>query len=143
MLKNIPAILSPDLLYALRAMGHGDEIAIVDANFPAEYLGPEVIRADGSSATDVLNAVLALLPLDDFVDHAAIAMAVVGDPNATPPIFGEFEQIIAKHEPAAKFSTIERFTFYDRARGASAVVQTGEGRLYGNILLKKGVIRQS
>lgn len=143
MLKNIPAILSPDLLYALRAMGHGDEIAIVDANFPAEYLGPEVIRADGSSATDVLNAVLALLPLDDFVDHAAIAMAVVGDPNATPPIFGEFEQIIAKHEPAAKFSTIERFAFYDRARGASAVVQTGEGRLYGNILLKKGVIRQS
>lgn len=143
MLKNIPAILSPDLLYALRAMGHGDEIAIVDANFPAEYLGPEVIRADGSSATDVLNAVLALLPLDDFVDHAAIAMAVVGDPNAKPPIFGEFGQIIAKHEPAAKFSTIERFAFYDRARGASAVVQTGEGRLYGNILLKKGVIRQS
>jgi L-fucose mutarotase len=143
LLKNIPAILSPDLLYTLRAMGHGDEIAIVDANFPAEYLGPEVIRADGSSATDILNAVLALLPLDDFVEDAAIAMAVVGDPTAKPPIFGEFEALIATHEPTAKFSTIERFAFYDRARGASAVVQTGERRLYGNIILKKGVIRQS
>ena len=143
MLKNIPAILSPDLLYTLRAMGHGDEIAIVDANFPAEYLGPEVIRADGSSATDILNAVLSLLPLDDFVDTAAVSMAVVGDPDAKPPIFGEFEALIAKHEPTAKFSTIERYAFYDRARDASAVVQTGEGRLYGNIILKKGVIRQS
>jgi L-fucose mutarotase len=79
MLKNVPAILSPDLLYTLRAMGHGDELAIVDANFPAEYLGPEVIRADGSSATDILNAVLSLLPLDDFVDHAAIAKCQTTD----------------------------------------------------------------
>lgn len=143
MLKSIPPLLGPDLLAALRAMGHGDEIAIVDANFPAEYLGPDVIRLDGIPATDVLDAILTLLPLDDFVDEAAIGMAVVGDASARPPIFDEFSAIIKKHEPAQGFSTIERFAFYDRARGAAAIVQSGETRLYGNIILKKGVIRQA
>jgi len=141
MLKSIPPILGPDLLYALRAMGHGDEIVIVDANFPAEYLGPEVMRLDGVSATQVLDAVLTLMPLDDFVDAAAIGMAVVGDAAARPPIYGEFETIITRHEPGQGFSTIERFAFYERARTAAAAVQTGEARLYGNIILKKGIIR--
>lgn len=68
MLKNIPALLGPELLSTLRAMGHGDEIAIVDANFPAEFLGPLVIRADGVSATDMLDAILSVMPLDDFVE---------------------------------------------------------------------------
>lgn len=141
MLKNIPALLGPDLLSTLRAMGHGDEIVIADANFPAEFLGPEVIRADGISATDMLDAILTVLPLDDFVEEAAIGMAVVGDPNAVPPIFGEFEAILARHEPGRRFSTVERFAFYARAKSAAAVIQTGEARLYGNIILKKGVIR--
>jgi L-fucose mutarotase len=141
MLKNIPALLGPELLSTLRAMGHGDEIAIVDANFPAEFLGPMVIRADGIPATDILDAVLTVLPLDDFVDEAAIGMAVVGDASARPPIFDEFDAIISRHEPAMSYSTIERFAFYDRAKKAAAVVQTGEARLYGNIILKKGVIR--
>ncbi|UYN98306.1 MAG: ribose ABC transporter [Devosia sp.] len=143
MLKNIPPLLGPDLLATLRAMGHGDEIAIVDANFPAEYLGPDVIRADGIPATDMLDAVLTLLPLDDFVEEAAIGMAVVGDAGARPPIFDLFETIVRRHEPAKSFTTIERFAFYDRARTASAVIQTGEARLYGNIILKKGVIRSA
>ena len=78
MLKNIPPILSPDLLHALRAMGHGDEIVIVDANYPAESAGPPVIRLDGLLATDVADAVLSLLPLDDFVEEQAFAMEVVG-----------------------------------------------------------------
>jgi len=140
-LKNIPPLLGPQLLHTLRAMGHGDEIAIVDANFPAEHLGPRTIRADGISATDMLEAILTLLPLDDFVDEAAIGMAVVGDPAARPPIFDEFETIIRRHEPAMSYSTIERFAFYDRTKKAAAIVQTGESRLYGNIILKKGVIR--
>ncbi|ODT66157.1 MAG: ribose ABC transporter [Pelagibacterium sp. SCN 63-23] len=141
MLKHIPPILGPELLSTLRAMGHGDEIVIADANFPAAFLGPRVIRADGIPATDMLDAILTVLPLDDFVGEAAIGMAVVGDPTASPPIFGLFADILGRHEPGRGFSTIERFAFYDRARRAAAVVQTGEGRLYGNILLKKGVIR--
>ena len=141
MLKNIPPLLGPELLSTLRAMGHGDEIVIADANFPAEFLGPLVIRADGISATDILDAILTVMPLDDFVDEAAISMAVVGDPSAEPPIFGEFKALLARHEPGQGFSTIERFAFYDRARKAAAVIQTGEARLYGNIILKKGVIR--
>ena len=141
MLKNIPPILSPDLLHTLRAMGHGDEIVLVDANFPAEFLGPLTIRADGISATDMLDAILTVLPLDDFVEEAAIGMAVVDNPDAVPAVFSEFRNILVRHEPTRNFSTIERFAFYDRARKAAAVVQTGESRLYGNIILKKGVIR--
>ena len=141
MLKNIPALLGPELLSTLRAMGHGDEIVIADANFPAEFLGPLVIRADGITATELLDAVLTVMPLDDFVDEAAVGMAVVGDPTARQPIFDDFESIVRRHEPEMGFSTIERFAFYDRAKKAAAVIQSGETRLYGNILLKKGVIR--
>ena len=141
MLKNIPALLGPELLSTLRAMGHGDEIALVDANFPAEFLGPMTIRADGISVTAMLDAVLALLPLDQFVEETAIGMQVVGDPAARQPIDDEFDAIIARHEPNKHYSKMERFAFYDRARKAAAIVQTGEARLYGNIILKKGVIR--
>ncbi len=141
MLKLVPALLGPELLSTLRAMGHGDEIVIADANFPAEFLGPLVLRADGISATDMLDAVLTLLPLDQFVEETAIGMQVVGDPSARQPIDAEFEAIIARHEPDKAYSKIERFAFYDRARKAAAVIQTGEARLYGNIILKKGVIR--
>ena len=141
MLKNIPSILGPELLSTLRAMGHGDEIVIADANFPASFLGPRLIRIDGISATDVLDAVLTVMSLDEFVDEAAFGMAVVGDPTAREPIYDLFENIIRRHEPAMGFSTLERFAFYDRARAAAAIVQTGETRLYGNIILKKGIIR--
>lgn len=143
MLKNIPPLLGPELLSTLRAMGHGDEIVIVDANFPAAFLGPRLIRVDGRSATDVLDAVLTLMPLDEFVDEAAFGMAVVGKPEAREPIYDLFEEIIRRHEPRMGFSTLERFAFYDRAKTAAAIVQTGENRLYGNIILKKGIIRPS
>jgi L-fucose mutarotase len=141
MLKNIPAILSPELLYALRAMGHGDEIVIADANFPASSVGPDVIRADGVTGTVLTDAILALMPLDEFVPEQAFVMQVVGDPAARPPIFAEYEAVIARHDPKAKMGTIERFAFYERAAKGFAVVQTGENRLYGNIILKKGIIR--
>src|SRR5690349_12141304 len=143
MLKNIPPILSPDLLHALRAMGHGDEIVIVDANFPAESSGPPVIRLDGLLATDVADAVLTLMPLDTYVDEQAFGMEVVGDPKKREQTHKDFDKLVKKHEPTMKLSLIERFAFYERVKGAYAIVQTGERRLYGNILLKKGIIRPS
>lgn len=141
MLKGIPPILGPDLLAILRAMGHGDEIAIVDANYPAESAGPEIVRLDGLSATDVLDAVLTLMPLDSFVDTAAFAMQVVGEPDRREPVMEEFSEIIARHEQGFSLGTIERFAFYDRVKTAYAIVQTGERRLYGNVLLTKGIVR--
>ena len=141
MLKGIPPILGPDLLYILRAMGHGDEIAIVDANYPGDSAGPELVRLDGLTATEVLDAVLTLMPLDTFVDEQAIGMAVVGEPDSRVEIHGNFDTIVKKHEPKMKLTLMERFAFYDRVSDAYAVVQTGERRLYGNILLKKGIIR--
>jgi L-fucose mutarotase len=140
MLKKIPPLIGPDLLYALRAMGHGDDIVIADANFPAESAGPPVIRMDGHSATDVIDAILTLLPLDTFVPDAATRMEVVGDPDRIEPITTEFEKLLARHAPDIRITALERFAFYDRAEQAFAIVQTGEGRLYGNLILKKGVI---
>jgi L-fucose mutarotase len=140
MLKTIPPILGPELLMTLRAMGHGDEIAIVDANYPAESAGPPVIRMEGQSATDVLDAILTLMPLDSFVDQPAIGMQVVGQPERREPIYDDFDAVIARHETGCRLAPIERFAFYERVNSAFAIVSTGERRLYGNILLKKGVI---
>lgn len=142
MLKNIDPLLSPELLAALRAMGHGDELAIVDANYPAVSSGRPVIRMDGvPSATRILEAVLSLLSLDEFVPCAAFHMQVVHDATAEVPIFAEFRTLLQQYEPkAAKLEGIERFAFYQRVRGCFAVVATGERRLYGNLILKKGII---
>ena len=141
MLKNIPPILGPDLLGILRAMGHGDEIAIVDANYPADSAGPALIRLDGISATDVLDAVLTLMPLDDFVEEAAICMQVVGNAGKREPVMDQMDSIVRRHEPSMTLDSMERLAFYERVSRGYAIVQTGERRLYGNILLKKGVIR--
>ncbi|MGO4915217.1 RbsD/FucU family protein [Pseudogemmobacter sp. W21_MBD1_M6] len=141
MLRNVPAILSPDLLHALRAMGHGDDIVIADANFPAESAGPKCIRLDGVSASDALRAILTVMPLDSFVPDPALTMQVVGNPDAVPDVVADFQRIINEAaDTPAPLGQLERFAFYDRARTAFAVVQTGETRLYGNIILKKGVI---
>lgn len=141
MLKLIPPLLGPDLLHTLRAMGHGDEIAIVDANYPASFAGPKLLRAEGILATDMLDAILALMPLDTFVDHAAFGMAVVDYPDQVEPIHTLFGDIIARHEPGMSLNRLERHAFYARVKSAAAIVQTGEARLYGNVLLKKGIIR--
>jgi len=143
MLRSIPAILSPDVLWTLRAMGHGDDLVIADANFPATALGARCHRLDGVSATDVLQAVLTVLPLDRFVDNPALTMAVVDDPAAVPPIVAEFQDITTQTaDNPATLDRLERFAFYERARSAFAIIQTGETRLYGNIIVKKGVIGQ-
>lgn len=141
MLRNINPLLSPDLLHALRAMGHGDEIALVDANYPAESAPPPCIRADGSDNSAILAAVLSVMPLDTFVDDPALSMQVVGDPTAIPDAVKDFQAIIDSTADAPRqIQSLERFAFYERAANAFAVVQTGESRLYGNIILKKGVI---
>ncbi|MEP3276046.1 MAG: RbsD/FucU domain-containing protein [Stappiaceae bacterium] len=141
MLRGIDPILSPELLHTLRAMGHGDEIVIADANFPGMSVGQRLIRLDGITATHVLEAILTLMPLDGFVDKPANTMQVVDDPAAIPPVVAEFQNIVNNiADNPATLGTIERFSFYDRAKEAYAVVQTGEDRLYGNIILKKGVI---
>lgn len=141
MLRNLDPILSPDLLHALRAMGHGDEIVLADANFPAESIGPRAIRADGSDCSAILQAVLSVMPLDTFVDDPALCMQVVGDPETIPDAVGHFQNIINQTADAPRqIQSLERFAFYHRAATAFAVVQTGERRLYGNIILKKGVV---
>ncbi|RFB78140.1 RbsD/FucU family protein [Methylovirgula sp. 4M-Z18] len=142
MLKGIDPILSPELLAVLREMGHGDEIAIVDANYPAASAGPTVVRLDGVAATEALDAILSLMPLDDFVPEAAWRMEVVGAPHQEQPIFAEFRNIIAAREgDSFELIPLERFAFYERASDAYAIVSTSERRLYGNVILKKGVIR--
>ena len=137
MLIGVNPLLSPDLLHALAAMGHGDEIAIVDSNFPATACAQRLIRIDGVSATAALEAILSLLPLDSFVEHSANVMQVVGDPTAVPEAVAAFTALIGAR---GKVGSVERFAFYERARKCFAIVQTGEGRLYGNIILTKGVI---
>lgn len=144
MLKGINPLLTPELLQALRAMGHGDTIAIVDANFPAASTGPPVIRLAGASATDAANAILSVLPLDDFVPASAWCMEVVGDAAAELPVMKEFREAIRTHEgDAFALSKLERFKFYEHASKAFCIVSTSETRLYGNLLLKKGVVKDS
>jgi L-fucose mutarotase len=141
MLRGIDPILSPELLRILRAMGHGDEIALVDANFPGEASASELVRLDGIDATRVLRAVLSVMPLDNFVPDPAISMQMVDNPQGMPPVVAEFQQIVdTVADNPARIAPLERFAFYERARGAFAVVQTGERRLYGNIIVKKGVL---
>jgi L-fucose mutarotase len=141
MLKGIDPVLSPDLLAILRAMGHGDEIVIADANFPSAAIAQRLVRLDGLSATRVLNAIASVLPLDDFVPHAAFRMAVVDAPDEVPTVCREFADRLAQQGYDREIAPIERMAFYERARAAFAIVATGEDRLYGNLILKKGVIR--
>ena len=140
MLKGLSPLLTPDLLHVLASMGHGDEIVLADANFPAATCARRLVQMPGVDAPQVLDAVLSVLPLDDFVDQPALTMQVMGDANAVPPVVQAFDASLRRHGARASTS-IERFAFYERARAAFAIVATGEGRVYGNILLKKGVVR--
>ncbi len=141
MLKNIPTILSPELLKVLMEMGHGDEIVIADGNFPAASVAKRLIRLDGHGVCDVLNSVLKLFPLDKYSDKPVGLMKVVPGDNVQPTIWDDYERIIKESgEPFEEFEFIERFEFYKRAKNAFAVIATSEEALYANIILKKGVI---
>ena len=145
MLKNIPPILSPELLKVLCEMGHSDRIVLADANFPSESVGKDaiVLWYDGLRIPELLDAILTLYPLDTYVVHPVQLMAVVpGDPVQTP-IWNTYEQIVAKHDSrgAAAFGSLERFAFYENARKAYCVIATGETAQYANIMLQKGVVK--
>lgn len=142
MLKGLDPLLNADLLGVLSAMGHGDDLVIADTNFPTTTMGKRVVRMPGIDAPRVLEAVLSVMPLDDFVDDPCGRIEVVGDPDQVPEVCRDFQKIIDRTEgggmPIAK---IERFEFYRRAREAFAVVQTGETRIYGCLIAKMGVVR--
>lgn len=141
MLKGISPLLTPALLKVLCEMGHGDEIVIADGNFPAESTNGRVIRLDAHGGTDVLRAIMSVFPLDTYANENAVLMEVVPGDNAETPIWDEYRDIIETAEPGRlRLGHIERFAFYERARGAYAVIATGERALYANLILKKGVI---
>lgn len=140
MLKGIDPLLGPELLATLRAMGHADEIAIVDANFPAAANARRLIRAEGVSATRMVGAILSVLPLEQFEPVAAFRMAVDGAPDELPPVIGEFERLLRRAGYAGPIGALERFAYYERTRAAYAIVSTGERRYWGNLILKKGAI---
>lgn len=141
MLIGIDNALTPDLLRHLRAMGHGDEIVIADANFPGDSCGARIEYLAGVTAPEALRAILQIMPLDSYVDQPARTMQVVGDPDAVPPIVAEFQQIInSVADNPAQIAGVERHAFYVEARKAYCVVQTAETRQYGNIILSKGIV---
>lgn len=141
MLKKIPKILSPELVRILMEMGHGDELVLADANFPGHSLHSRVLRYDGMGISELLEGILELLPLDHYAEHQAVFMSVVeGDPTV-PGIWSTYKTIIAKHDVDATIGYEERFDFYNRSRQSFAIVVTGEEALYGNVILKKGVIK--
>jgi L-fucose mutarotase len=146
MLKNLDNRLNAEVLYALRAMGHGDTLVIADTNFPSDSIARqtvlgELLRMDNLTCAEVVEAVLSVLPLDTFVDDFAGRMEVVGAPDKIEPVQAEVQaKINAVEGRVREMISIERFDFYDRAREAYAVIQTGERRFYGCFIFRKGVI---
>lgn len=141
MLKSLSVLHTPELLHTLASMGHGDELAIVDANFPSVSNAQRLIRFDSADLPSVLEATLQLLPLDTFVDEPVARMMQVHAPDEIPEVQKICQIVIDKAEGRrVKVAGISREAFYERARCAFAIVATGELRLYGCILLKKGVI---
>lgn len=141
MLKNLSPLLSPDLLHALQSMGHGDELVLADRNYPAAATAQRLIRLDGANVIEAAEAILSVLPVDDFVFPAAFRMEVVGEPDTVTAVQNEFHRAVESAEGrSVKLGSLERTAFYQRARGAYAVVATSETRPYGCFILIKGVI---
>ncbi len=141
MLKNIPKELTPELLKILCEMGHGDELVIADGNFPAESCGQRVVRADGHGGAKMLEAILTVIPLDTYAKENFVLMQVVPGDNVRPTIWEDYKKIAEAKDPNVRAGFEERFAFYERAKKAYAIVATGEGAVYANIILKKGVIQ--
>ncbi|GAB1484854.1 RbsD/FucU domain-containing protein [Treponema sp.] len=143
MLKGIPDIISPELLKVLHEMGHGDDLVIGDANYPAASNARVLARADGHGVPEILDAILSLFPLDDFVPHPVSLMQVVPGDKTVPLIQDEIRAVVRKHEAKGDslVEQVERFAFYERAKKAYAILATTEKKLYGCMIIKKGVIR--
>ena len=145
MLKKIDPILTPDLLWVLAAMGHGDDLALVDANHPAERIARasisgRLIRLPGLTMARVAQAILTVLPIDDFEPDPIRRMQVVGAPDAIPAIQEEVLSVLTNAGLPAAMTGIDRFSFYEAAKASFAVVRVGDVRPYGCFLLRKGVI---
>lgn len=146
MLKSIDPFLNADVLYALRAMGHGDDLIICDTNFPADSVARqtvlgELLRIDNVTAARAAKAILSVMPLDTFVPEPALRMEIVDKPDEIPPVQAEVQkEIDAAEGRPLKMGSIERFAFYDLAKKSYCVIQTGERRFYGCFVFKKGVI---
>lgn len=144
MLKNIPKILSPELLKVLCEMGHSDRIVIGDGNFPAETMGKNaiVIRCDGHGVVEILDAILQVFPLDKYIDKPVSLMEVMKGDTVETPIWDEYEKIVTKYDERGNkaIGHIERFAFYEEAKKAYAIIATSESALYANVMLQKGVV---
>jgi L-fucose mutarotase len=140
MLIGIPAILGPELLATLRAMGHTDEIALVDGNYPALEHARRLVRADGHDLLSVLDAILQVLPVDDFTPEAIFRASVMGDPKQSDPVHHEIEAVCAARAPGRKVTALSGDAFYARVKAAHTVVATSDPRLYANVIVRKGVI---
>jgi L-fucose mutarotase len=141
MLKGISPAISPELIKVLMEMGHGDELVLGDGNFPSASIAQRLVRADGLGCPILLDAILNIFPLDQYIDKPVAVMAVVPGDTYQPVIWDEYRNILKRCEPGfTDFDYVERFAFYERARKAYAVLATSEMSLYANIILKKGVI---
>ena len=146
MLKSINPLLNADVLYALRAMGHGDRLVVCDTNFPADSIARQTVlgrllRIDNVSAAKAVEAVLSVMPLDTFVDDAAVRMEIVGQAQEVPPVQREVQAAIDRAEGRSwPLVGVERHAFYEKAKTAYCVIATGERRFYGCFLFSKGVI---
>ena len=147
MLKNIPKILSPEMLKVLCEMGHSDRICIADGNFPAESMGRDciVLRMDGHGVPEILDAILEVFPLDTYVEKPVTLMQLMDcDIGKVPtPIWDTYAEIVAKHDErgSAAVGNIDRFDFYDEAKKCYCIIATGESAVYANVMLQKGVVK--
>ena len=145
MLKGINPLLNADVLQALRAMGHGDDLIIADTNFPSDSVAKQTVHGKllriDASAAQVVKAVLSLYPLDTFVDDSAARMEIVGKPDEIPAVQQEVQKEVNKAEGKAwPMISVERYAFYERAKQGYCVIQTGERRFYGCFAFRKGVV---
>jgi L-fucose mutarotase len=139
MLRGISPLIGPDLLDVLYRMGHGDELVLADAHFPAESLGRRVVRCDGHPVTALLDAILPLITLDRYVPGPTVLMAPVAGDAADPAVAADYRQVVLRHHPWAPVAAlVERDRFYAQARAAFAIVVTGETRRYGNLIIRRG-----
>ncbi len=146
MLKGISPLLNADVLYALRAMGHGDDLIVADVNFPSDSIARQtrlgrLLRIDNVTAAEAVEAILSLYPLDTFVEDSASRMEIVGNPDEVPPVQHEVQRAVDRAEGKSwPMLGVKRYAFYERAKQAYYVIQTGERRFYGCFAFRKGVI---